>query len=522
MRLRARCSTLVGALTLVACAPEVVAPPVPEDMVHRLTAFEYASTVRDVFAVEAALAREFPGDPPALGFDTVGATQAPSSLLVQIFQRSAESIAAAALGSAPARAALFVCTPDPAAPSPCLRTIVESLLTRAWRRPPSAGELARYLALVDPADIDAGLRLVIEAALLSPHFTFRWERDDAAPRESHWLDDYALAARLSYFLWSSAPDDALLALAAAGALQQPDTLAQEARRMLADPRASGFVDAFAGQWLAFRGLDDIFRDAHRYPEYSDDLRDSMREAMRLRFREFLVPGRDLRDLLRDTHAHVDANLTALDYLGVAPDGDGFTRVDLGPHRRRGLLTEPGLMTVLAYPFASAPTRRGRFVLEQLLCSPLPPPPPGALAQPEAEGSTARERLAQHRADPACAGCHAILDPIGLAFEHFDAIGAWRGSEHGELIDAAGELPTGERFADVRELADIVADDPRFTRCVATKVMTYALGRALVADDEPVLEDIHSEFVGAGHDLVALILAVVESDPFRARRVQEAP
>ncbi|WAS94417.1 DUF1592 domain-containing protein [Nannocystis punicea] len=511
---------LLGALALSACAPEPVAPPVPEAMVRRLTAFEYASTVRDVLGVEATLTREFPVDAPALGFDTVATGGPPSSLLVQIFQHSAESLADAALRSGSARAALLVCTPDPADPAPCLRTIVESLLTRAWRRPPSSAELDRYLALVDPAELDAGLRLVLEAALLSPHFTFRWERDLGAPGESHWLDDYALAARLSYFLWSSAPDDELLALAAVGRLQHEATLAEQVARMLADPRAAGFVDGFAGQWLYFRGLDDIFRDAHRYPRYDDAVRDSMREAMRRRFREFLVPGRDLRDLLLDSHAHVDAELAALYYLPDELGVDEFTRIDLEPHKRRGLLTEPGLMTVLAYPFASSPTRRGRFVLEQLLCSPLPPPPPEAAAQAESEASTARERLEQHRADPACAGCHAILDPIGLAFEHFDAIGAWRGSEHGELIDAAGQLPTGERFADVRELAPILAGDPRFTRCVATKVLTYALGRPLVTEDQPVLEDIHSQFVAAGRDLVALLVAVVQSDPFRIRRAQE--
>lgn len=512
---------LCGALALAACAPESPAPPVPEAMVRRLTAFEYAATVRDVLGVEASLAREFPADPPALGFDTVAAAQPPSPLLVQLFQHSAESIAAAALGSESARAALFVCDPQPADPA-CLRTIVDALLLRAWRRPPTDRELARYLALVDPADVEPGLRRVVEAALLSPNFTLRWERDGGAPGESHWLDDYALAARLSYFLWSSAPDDALLGLAAVGALQHPGTLADEVSRMLADPRADGFVDGFAGQWLYFRGLDDIFRDAHRYPQYDDDLRDSMRAAMRLRFREFLVPGRDLRDLLRDTHAHVDARLAALYRLDDGPVGDGFTRIDLAEHDRRGLLTEPGLMTVLAYPFASSPTRRGRFVLEQLLCSPLPPPPPDAAARAESDASTARERLEQHRADPACAGCHAVLDPIGLSFEHYDAVGAWRGSEHGELIDSAGELLTGERFDDVRDLALILADDPRFPRCVATKVLTYALGRELVADDGPVLEDIHSQFVAAGHDLVALLVAVVQSDPFRARRAQEAP
>jgi hypothetical protein len=160
------------------------------------------------------------------------------------------------------------------------------------------------------------------------------------------------------------------------------------------------------------------------------------------------------------------------------------------------------------------------VLEQLLCAPLPPPPPGAVFEASSDAPTARERLAAHRADPACAGCHATLDPIGLAFEHYDAIGAWRGSEHGELIDAAGELPTGESFADVRELAQLLADDPRFPRCVARQLMTYALGRELVPADDDTLDDVHARFVAADHDFVALVVALVQSDLFRARRGQE--
>lgn len=510
------------ALALAACESAHPVPPVPGDMVRRLAPFDYHNTIRDVFGVEPALAREFPSDPPALGFDTVAAAQTTSALLVQVYQRSAESIADAVLRSPPARAALFVCTPDPADPSPCLGEIVDTLVTRAWRRPPAPLEHRRLLDLhARGRDLDHGLRLVVEAVLLSPHFAFRWERDLASPGHSHWLDDHALAARLSYLLWSSAPDDELLALAAAGALQDLAVLEDQVLRMLADPRAAGLVDGFAGQWLYIRGLDDVFRDAHRYPQFDDALRASMREALRRRFAAFLVPGRDFRELLTDTRADVDARLAALYRLDdVVPDD--FIRLDLEAHRRRGLLTEPGLLTVLAYPFATSPTRRGRFVLEQLLCESIPPPPPGALASATSDAPTARERLAAHRADPACAGCHATLDPIGLAFEHFDAIGAWRGSEHGELIDAAGALPTGEAFADVRELADIIAADPRFSRCVARQVLTYALGRALVPADDDALEQVHARFVADGHDFVALLVAVVQSDPFRARRTQERP
>jgi hypothetical protein len=519
MRLHA--SVLAAALALTACEDRPV-PDIPEVAARRLTRGEYERTTRDLLGLDAALAREFPADHHALGFDTIAAVQTSSPLLVQLYRHSAEDLAAAAVTTPAARAALIHCTPDPADPRPCARAIVESFVTRAWRRPPTPAESERLLALFTLTDdFDAGVRLLVEAALLSPHFVFRWERAGSPPGSVHELDGYALAARLSYLLWSSTPDPPLMALAASDALADPDVVRAEVLRMLADPRSDGFIDGFGGQWLYFRGLDDVFRDAHRYPEFDDDLRASMAAAVRRRFAEFLVPGRDLRELLTGTEAHVDPLLADL-YLIDPPAGD-FTRVDLGEHRRRGLLTEPALLTVLSHPFASSPARRGRFVLEQLLCTSPGAPPPSAFEQrTEGGGATARERAEQHRADPACAGCHAMLDPIGLSFEHYDAIGRWRGSESGELIDSAGELPTGERFADVRELAALLADDPRFSRCVVEKLLIYTLGRALEPADDPTLDSLHARFVDSGHDLVELLIAAVQSDPFRLRRAQEAP
>lgn len=519
-----RSLALAVALALAGCEdrrdPDV--PDIPEVAARRLTRGEYERTTRDLLGLDAALAREFPADHHALGFDTIAAVQTGSPLLVQLYQHSAEDLAAAAVADPAARAALVRCTPDPADPRPCAREVVDSFVTRAWRRPPTPAEAARLLSLFTPSDdFDAGVRLLVEAALLSPHFIFRWEHGDRPAGLVHELDAYALAARLSYLLWSSAPDPPLMALAAADALADPATLRAEVLRMLADPRADGFIDGFGGQWLYFRGLDDVFRDAHRYPEFDDDLRASMAAAIRRRFAEFMTPGRDLRELLTATAAHVDPLLA--DLYSMDPPADEFTRVDLAEHRRRGLLTEPALLTVLSHPFASSPARRGRFVLEQLLCTSPGAPPPSAFEQrTEAGGATARERAEQHRADPLCAGCHATLDPIGLSFEHFDAIGRWRGSENGELIDSAGELPTGERFADVRELAAIIADDPRFSRCVVEKLLIYTLGRALEPADDPTLDSLHTRFVESNFDLVELLIAVVQSDPFRLRRAPEVP
>lgn len=517
-----RAPVLAVALALAGCGDRRTSDvaDVPEVAARRLTRGEYERTTRDLLGLDAALAREFPADHHALGFDTIAAVQTSSPLLVQLYQYSAEDLAAAALATPAARAALIPCTPDPA--GACARAIVESFVTRAWRRPPTPAETERLLALFTVADdFDDGARLLVEAALLSPNFIFRWERDPGPPGSVHELDGYALAARLSYLLWSSAPDPPLMALAAADALDDPATLRAEVLRMLADPRAEGFIDGFGGQWLYFRGLDDVFRDAHRYPQFDDALRASMSAAIRRRFAEFLRPGRDLRELLTGTTAHVDPLLA--DLYNIDPPADDFARVDLADHRRRGLLTEPALLTVLSHPFASSPARRGRFVLEQLLCTSPGAPPPSAFEQrTEGGAATARERAEQHRADPACAGCHAFLDPIGLSFEHFDAIGAWRGSESGELIDSAGELPTGERFADVRELAAIIADDPRFSRCVVEKLLIYTLGRALEPADDLTLDSLHSHFIESNHDLVELLIAAVQSDPFRLRRAPEDP
>ncbi|MEZ4454062.1 MAG: DUF1592 domain-containing protein [Nannocystaceae bacterium] len=513
------------AAVALACAPEPAEAPTPVG-IRRLTRFEYDASIHDLFGVDVEVARDFPADAHAHGFDGIASAQALSPLQVELYLFAAEEVAGAvALG--PAGAALLgECAAVPWDLSQCTGDRLAELLGRIWRRPPSAAELGRIrglfeLGVEEGGDPREGLRLALEAALLSPHFLFRPERDPAGAG-AHPVDGYAYATRLAYFLWSAGPDDELLELAAADRLEDDAVIAAQVRRMVADPRSARLVDALFGQWLWFRGLGDVFRDGHRYPRFDEALRGSMDAAIRGRVAGLLARGGDLRDLLRDPIGLVDPRLAAI-YRMDAPAGEGLVAVDLGPQQRRGILTEPALMTVLAHPFATSPARRGRFVLEAILCEPPAPPPASAPAEPMSEAATARERFAQHRADPACAGCHATLDPIGLAFERYDAIGAFRGSEGGALIDPAGALPGLGAFADGAELAERLADDPRFLRCAIEKTMTYALGRAPDDGDAETLEAIEARVRARDEDVVELLIAVAQSRPFRERTpLAEAP
>ena len=509
------------ALALAACDPSSDLGDPPPVALRRLTRFEYDATARDLVGQDLGLARDFPADAHAHGFDGIAEAQVLSPLQLQLYQLAAVDLAAAALAAPDLTGDLLACAPhDPE----CRRAGLRPALAQIWRRPPTAPELDRYAALVDRA-LEAGaappeaLALALEAAFLSPHFLFRPERDPPGPG-AHSLAPHELAVRLSYFLWSSAPDDELRALADRGDLDDDAALAAQVRRMLADPRAARFIDAFFGQWLVFRGLDDVFRDAHRYPAFDEPLRAAMAAAIRGRIAPFLRGGRDLRDLLRDPVGLVDPHLAGI-YRMPAPAAPGLVPLDLRDRERRGVLTEPALLTVLAHPFATSPTRRGRFILESILCEPpAPPPADAAVSPPEAAAPTARERLAQHRADPACAGCHAALDPLGLAFERYDAIGAWRGSEAGALIDPAGDLPGLGPFEGAPDLALRLADDPRVPRCVAQHLLTFALGRAPLPADAPVLDALVARLEESGYDLVELLVAVVQSDPFRRRTPQD--
>ncbi len=516
-------SLLAGAALLCACAE----PPAPEPVglhLHRLNAAEYANSLEAVLGVESQVAHNLPADAPSHGFDNVAAVLTTSPLLLEFYAQATDEALDAALGpEGLLRSETASCLADHDE-ARCASELVEQLTTRAWRRPPSTIELARLLAVYDEAralglDVDGSIGAAMQAVLMSPHFLFRVE-GTAPAGESDLLDAYELASRLSYFLWSAPPDEALLADARSGALLEPEVLEDQARRMLDDPRSVALADNFAAQWLAYRYLDDVFKDTARYPDFTPQLRASMAEEPRLLFLDLLTDNQDLRELLTSDESYIDHHLA--DLYDLDQPEPGFVRVDLGDSPRRGVLTQASLLSVLAYPFTTSPARRGSWVLDNLLCAPLAAPPAGVDIPIDGDPASKREQLEAHRANPACAGCHAAIDPIGLAFEGYDAIGRHRTSENGLTIETAGTLPSGVEFADPIAMAEAIADDPAFLPCVVQQTMTYALGRGLDARELAEIEGLAVELEERGHGLQELFVLVATSEVFRTRFQEPEP
>ena len=407
----------------------------------------------------------------------------------------------------------------------CTEDTVRRFAERAWRRPLTEPELAGLLVFVDEALAEGdswhdGLKLAMKAALLSPHFVFRVELDpDPQSLQPHPLGDYELASRLSYFLWSSMPDDALFDAAKTGGLNDPEAIAEQVERMLADPKAKALAENFAGQWLYTRAVGaELVKDPETYPDFSTALRDDMRTEMELLIAAVIEEGRGLDQLFTAKETFVNDRLAA--YYGLDPVGtDEFVRVSLEGTPRKGLLTSGGLMSVLAHPNVTSPVKRGKWVVEQLLCIEPPPPPPDAEAtvDPSFDDGPMRDRLAKHREDPSCASCHALMDPVGLAFEHYDGMGAWREMEGPYAIDPSGSLPIGGDFDDALQMVDLIASSDEFAHCVAEKVLLYGLGRGIGAHDEDVIGQAADAFSSSGYQLGTLITALATSDNFRMRR-----
>lgn len=424
-------------------------------------------------------------------------------------------------GPNPIRDRLLVCTPSSETDRDCARQVLDAFVWRAWRRPTAAAEIDGLLGVFDAVTADGGtwddgMKYTLQAVLLSPNFLFRVELDpDPTTEVPGPLTDHEVASRLSYFLWSTMPDDELFAAADAGELHTEAQVAAQVRRMLDDPKAVALVDNFAGQWLYIRAIDSKSPDVWAYPGFDEELRDSMTEEMRRFFQSFVDRDRDLHELLLATEGEIDARLAA--HYGL-PAVNGWTEVDLASVDRGGLFGQSGLLLVNAYPTRTSPVLRGKWVLANLLCSEPPPPPPGVegLIEDDTDAQTLRERLEQHRADPVCASCHDQMDPIGLGLEHFDGIGAWRDEDNGFPIDASGELPDGSTFYGARELSALIARDERYPTCITDKLFTYALGRSARYTDAPYLVAIEDRFAAEGYTFEALAVAIATSEPFRMR------
>jgi hypothetical protein len=433
-------------------------------------------------------------------------------------------------GETPSRRRLFVCRPEnPDDEEPCAKRILQTLLRRAYRRPVDEQDLEKPMELYREArregDFEAGIEMALSAVLVNPNFLFRIERDPkgAAPGTAYRVSDLDLASRLSYFLWSSIPDDELLDLAVEGKLSDPAVLERQTRRMLAHERAEALVTNFAGQWLYLRNLDSITPDMRLFPDFDDNLRQAMRRETELLFESVLREDRSVLDLLKADFTYLDERL-ARHYKVPHVYGSRFRRVALDEHTHRGgLLRQGSILTVTSYATRTSPVIRGKWIMENVLGTPPPPPPenvPALENNTVAANLSVRERLAAHRANPACAVCHDMIDPVGFSLENFDAVGRWREIEAGKPIDASGGLPGGSRFTGVDGLERGLLDRPEmFVGTMAEKLLTYALGRGVEHYDAPAIRKIVRDAKQDDYRFSALILGVVESVPFRMRRAE---
>lgn len=422
---------------------------------------------------------------------------------------------------------IFGTRPAGASDEQYARSIMSYFASRAFRRPATKEEVDRLTGIVQQVQkggdsFERGIQMSITAALVSPHFLFRVELDPNPndPKASRLLNDYELASRLSYFLWSSMPDDELFALARKGQLKNPKVLDAQARRMLKDPKAKALVDNFAMQWLTLRNLQNSSPDPKLFPGFNDELRQAMLKETELFVNAIVSEDRSILEFLDGKFTFVNEKLAK--HYGLPPvTGDNFQRVVLAGDQRGGLLTQGSILTVTSNPTRTSPVKRGKWVLEQLLGTPPPPPPPNVPeleAQKDKLTGTLRQRMEQHRLDPGCASCHDRLDPLGFGLENYNAVGQWRTMDGSDPVDASGELPDGSKFNGPSQLIQILKNKKDlFARNLGSQLMTYALGRGLEHYDQCVVGEITAGLAKKGYRFSALVSEIVTSDPFRKRR-----
>ncbi len=493
---------------------------------RRLNRTEYDNTIRDLTGLDLRLANDFPSDDVGNGFDNIGDVLTLPPILMEKYLASAQAVAEAVMANPQASSRVFPFAPgNPDDLSEALDVAqknVGAFASRAFRRPVAPSELARLTELMRSA-WEAGaskaesLQAAVTVILTSPHFIYRVEDDQASEsidgiRE---LNDYELASRLSYFLWSSMPDERLLQLAGAGELHTSQQLVAEARRMLADPKSQSLIDNFIGQWLQLRDLETLSPDPKQFPEFDQELRVSMRRETELLFRNILDENRSIIDLLNADYSFINQRLA--DHYGVEGIvGDEFQRVNL-KGKRSGVLMHASVLLITSNPTRTSPVKRGKWVLENLLGEPPPPPPPN-VPELNATGETLgtlRQQMEQHRADPNCAVCHTKMDALGFGLENFDVVGKWREVDGRDKIDPSGSLPGNRQFGSPVDLVQILAEDKKqeFCRCMTRKMLTYALGRGLGVQDRCTVNAIVSQMSEKNYQAATLVEAIVTSSPF---------
>jgi hypothetical protein len=415
---------------------------------------------------------------------------------------------------------VFVCGDNGRYTSACENRIVSNLLARAYRRPPTDTELTRMMALVTEVkkrdSFEEAIRVVTEAVLISPNFLFRIERDSDSRNadDGYEISDYELATRLSYFLWSSMPDDLLFRAAEQKTLRNPEAFHAEVARMLADPKSKALAENFGEQWLNLRLMDRTKPDAARFPAVDDELLEGMRRETRMFIDAVFRENRSVLDFIDGQFTFVNGPLAR--YYGIPGiDGEAFQRIELDGIQRSGIVTQASILSTSSYATRTSPVLRGKWVLDTLLGTALPPPPDGIPPLEEKDLGTAasmRQRLEQHRSNPSCAACHNSMDPIGFGLENYDAAGQWRTKDGNFDIDNSGTLPNGKSFVGAKALKEILkADAARFARNFTEKLLTYAIGRGLERSDRPVVDSISQNY-----KFTDLVHAIVNSRPFRMR------
>lgn len=495
-----------------------------------MTRTEYNNTVRELLGDNSAPAKDFAADvEDPFGFTNNAEVNTVSTLLVEQYMKAAEELAeraAANLGT------ILSCDPAVAGEDACAAEFVATFGQRAWRRPLTGEEKTRLLGIFTAGRAEGGfsegVELVIATLLQSPNFLYRVEV--GVPAEGEGKEgllrptDWEMASRLSYLLWASMPDAELFAAAEAGQLRTAEQVLAQARRMIVDPRARAMVADFHAQWYKLAEIDALDKDPDIYPDFSPAVAGLMRKEVEIFLDRAVWEEGDLKALFTATHTYLNKELA--DFYGISgPTGSSFVRVELDPTKASGLLTKPGLLAVLAKTNQSSPVHRGKFVREKLLCQLMPPPPPQIDIQPPAldPDLTTRERFSQHREDPLCAGCHVLMDPIGLGFEHYDGTGRWREDENGLVIDSSGELTETDingAFDGVPELAHKLADSDMVRECMVKNWFKFAYGRAETLEDLPSLELLTTQFAAAGDDLRQLLLLLTQTDAFLYRRPVE--
>jgi hypothetical protein len=516
---------------------------------------EYNNTIRDIVGLDLRPGDDFPADDTGHGFDNNGEVLSLPPILFEKYLAAADRVVDAAFRNDETRRRLLQPLPDAIVPLSYRKiTLAErehvrerlvlskddlsppdameeerqraypillAFADRAFRRPATHDEVNRLLRFVEEAcrtgeGSEHGIRVAIQAILCSPHFLFRVESGAEANRSR--VSDFELATRLSYFLWSSCPDEELFAHAARSTLRQGNNLIQQVQRMLRDPKSHALAENFASHWLQIRGLKEFTPDPSRFPDFDEALRLAMMRETELFFDAVVREDRSVLDFLDGEYTYVNERLARHYGIGGV-QGSECRKVSLAGTPRRGVVTQASVLTVTSNPTRTSPVKRGRWLLANILGAPPPSPPPGVELlkdTTDSNATTLRQQMERHRKDTNCAACHASMDPLGFGLESFDAIGAWRSHDGKVRIDDSGVLPSGKAFEGPAGLRAVLLEQrDAFARCLTEKLLTYALGRGLDHGDRRAVADIASKVADNEYRFSALVLAIVHSDPFQS-------